>query len=220
MAGLLLYVSDSELTKAWLANSWPAIPLSVRTLPTDGIHTEAVDGRPETHAVEVIAWNTFLAVFSIIAFVGFAPSGLFNELANGGFIHSICTIEPFSTPQLCLWSTLFVLSKFVEFGDTFILIFRKSQLTFLHVYHYVTVAMYTWFGGMDRSSVGHWFYAMNYGVHSIMYTYFTLKAMGVQLPSMVASTITSLQLCQFFMGLVCVMIAAVHLWLGMLCNNT
>lgn len=168
----------------------------------------------------LIVWNTCLAAFSIIGFVRFTPSGVIYELLQGGFVHSVCLVKPLSTPILHFWSMLFILSKFAEFGDTFFLVFKKSPLTFLHVYHHVTVAMYTWFGGIDRSSIGHWFSAMNYGVHSVMYTYFMLKALGIGVPSVVSKSITTLQLSQFFVGLVCVVLAAVRLWQGKECNTT
>ena len=165
-------------------------------------------------------WNTCLAAFSIVAFVSFTPSGLIYEILQGGFIHSVCLVKPFSTPELNFWATLFILSKFAEFGDTFFLIFKKSPLTFLHVYHHVTVALYAWFGGIDRSSIGHWFGAMNFGVHSVMYTYFMLKSLGVNLPLVFARSITILQLSQFFMGLLCIVVVAMRLWQGKECNTT
>lgn len=41
---------------------------------------------------------------------------------------------------------------------------------------------------------------MNFGVHSIMYTYYTLKAAKVKHPSMLPMAITSLQILQMVMG--------------------
>ena len=184
MAGVLSYVKDPELTKPWLIGYWPTIPLSLSALYLLMVYLlkRWMEGRkPMKLRTPLIVWNACLATFSVVTFIRFAPPGLLKELTSGGFIHSVCLVTPFSTPELNLWSTLFILSKFIEFGDTFFLIFRKSPLTFLHVYHHVTIAVYTWFGGTDRSSIGHWFCAMNYGVHSIMYTYFLLKVIGVRL---------------------------------------
>ena len=217
------YLTDLELTQGWLNGYWPTVPVSLNVLYLLLIYVlkKWMDGRKPTKLkLPLLAWNAILAAFSIVAFLQFAPTGLLNELANGGFVHSVCLITPLSTPKLNFWSTLFVLSKFVEFGDTFFLVFKKSPLTFLHIYHHVTVSMLTWFGATTNSSVGNWFCAMNYGVHSIMYTYFTIRTLGVKLPSVVAKTITSLQLCQFSMGLVCIVLAAVRLSLGMKCNTT
>ena len=168
----------------------------------------------------LILWNTGLAVFSVVAFVQFAPSAVLKGLASGGFIHSVCLVEPFSTQTLTFWMSMFIISKFVEFGDTLFLVLRKAPLTFLHVYHHVTVAIYGWFGGTDRSLLGHWFLSTNFFVHSIMYTYFMLKGLGVKVPSFVAQIITSLQLAQFCMGLAVVAVSAVRLLRGEVCNST
>ena len=217
------YLKDIELSQKWLNGYWPTVPVSFSGLYLlliyllkQWMHTR----KPMKLKPQLILWNACLATFSIIAFVQFAPSGLLYELVNGGFVHSVCLVKPFSTPTLNLWSNLFILSKFVEFGDTVFLVLRKSPLTFLHVYHHVTVAVYTWFGGTDHSSIGHWFCAMNYGIHSLMYTYFMLKALGVNLPLFVAKSITSLQLCQFTMGLVCIVLATARLLLGKDCNTS
>ena len=223
MEDVLRYLREPELTKIWLVGLWPAVPLTLSALYLILVYAgkKLMEGRnPMKLRPALIAWNTCLAVFSITAFIQFAPSGLIYEIAKGGFIHSVCLVEPLSIPQLNFWSTLFILSKFAEFGDTFFLVFKKSPLTFLHVYHHVTVAMYTWFGSTDRSSIGHWFCTMNYGVHSVMYTYFMLKSLGVTLPSVIARSITILQLSQFLMGLVCILVAAVRLWQGKECNTT
>ena len=221
--GYTRYLKELELTKIWLVGLWPAVPLGLSALYLILIYVTKkwMDKRkPMRLRVPLIAWNTCLAVFSILAFIGFTPSGLLYELGQGGFVHSVCLVKPFSAPELNFWSSLFILSKFVEFGDTFFLVFKKSPLTFLHVYHHVTVAMYTWFGGSERSSVGHWFCAMNYGVHSVMYTYFMLKALGINVPSVIARSITTLQLSQFFMGLLCILVVSVRLWQGKECNTT
>ena len=217
------YLREPEPTKIWLVKLRPTGPLRLSALYLILIYAAKtwMEGRnPMKLRPALIAWNACLAMFSIIAFVQFAPSGLIYEILKGGFVHSVCLIKPFSTPELNFWSTLFILSKLAEFGDTFFLIFKKSPLTFLHVYHHVTVAMYTWFGGTDGSSIGAWFGSMNYGVHSVMYTYYMLKALGINVPSVVTKSITTLQLSQFFMGLVCIVVVAVRLWQGKECNTT
>ena len=218
-----VYLSDPALSSLWLVSYWPTVPLCLSALYLLLVYLLEWWMRkrdPIKPKTLLIVWNTSLAVFSVVGFAQFAPSGLLNELAKGGFIHSVCLINQFSTPTVSLWMSLFILSKFVEFGDTFFLILRKAPLTFLHVYHHVSVALYSWFGGTTRSSLGHWFMSMNFAVHSVMYTYFTMKVFGINVPSVVAKTITSLQLAQFFVGLVCVLVAAVRLWRGEVCNST
>lgn len=219
---MLKYITEPHLTDKWLNAGWPAVPLGLSALYLLLIYLlkQWIETRDSIKSKPlIILWNTFLAVFSIAGFVRFAPSALLQEVAEGGFIHSVCLVNPFSTQTLNFWMSLFVISKFVEFGDTIFLILRKAPLTFLHVYHHVTVAFYSWYGATSRSSVGHWFVSMNYFVHSFMYTYFMLKGFGVYVPSVVAKAITCLQLVQFLNGLICVLVAAARLWNGEVCNS-
>ena len=216
------YLTELELTDRWLSGGWPVVPvgLSGCYLLLVFLLKKWMNKRPPIKSKPlIILWNTCLAVFSITGFVKFAPSALIQELASGGFVHSVCLINAFATPTLNLWMSLFIISKFVEFGDTVFLLLRKAPLTFLHVYHHVSVAIFTWYGSTSRSSVGHWFAAMNFAVHSFMYTYFMLKGFGLNVPSVVAQIITSLQLAQFFMGLTVVVVSAVRLWQGEVCNS-
>lgn len=73
---------------------------------------------------------------------------------------------------------LFILSKLVELVDTVWLALRKRPLTVLHVWHHITVMLYCWHAYTTRIGTGLWFAAMNYVVHSIMYTYFCAAAIG------------------------------------------
>lgn len=219
---MLVHLYDRELSDRWFNAYWPVVPgsLCVFYLLIIFVLKRWMDKREAIKPkAPLIVWNTCLAVFSVAGVVKFTPSGLLDELASGGFVHSVCLIKPFSTQTLTLWMSLFAISKFVEFGDTIFLVLRKAPLTFLHVYHHVTVALYTWHGGTSRSSAGHWFVSMNFAVHSFMYIYFSMKGFGVNIPSVVAKAITSLQLLQFFIGLVCVAIAAGRLWVGEVCNS-
>merc|ERR1712080_75321 len=54
--------------------------------------------------------------------------------------------------------------------------------------------------GSQFTSCARWFMVMNYFVHSLMYTYFALKAMRVRVPKAAAMGITSLQLIQMVVG--------------------
>ena len=220
---MLTYLQNAELSKLWMVGYWPILPSCFGAAYLLMVFTSwkwMQNKAPIKPKVPLVMWNTCLAVFSVVALIQLAPSAVLNELQKDGFIHSVCFVKPMSTSTIALWSSLFILSKIVEFGDTLFLTLRKAPLTFLHVYHHLTVAIYAWFGGVDRSSVIQWFIVMNLAVHSIMYTYFMLKGCGINIPSFVAQVITSLQLAQFAMGLLCILIAAVRLWLGEECYTT
>lgn len=104
------------------------------------------------------------------------------------------------------WTWLFVLSKLPELGDTIFIVLRKQPLIFLHWYHHITVLIYSWFSYTEYTSSARWFIVMNYCVHSVMYSYYALRAMGYKPPRFIAMVITSLQLTQMIVG------CAINIW--------
>lgn len=104
------------------------------------------------------------------------------------------------------WTWLFVLSKLPELGDTLFVVLRKQPLIFLHWYHHITVLIYSWFSYSEYTSSARWFIVMNYCVHSVMYSYYALRAMGYKPPRFIPMVITSLQLTQMIVG------CAINFW--------
>lgn len=104
------------------------------------------------------------------------------------------------------WTWLFVLSKLPELGDTIFIVLRKQPLIFLHWYHHITVLIYSWFSYTEYTSSARWFIVMNYCVHSVMYSYYALRAMGYKPPRFIAMVITSMQLTQMIVG------CAINIW--------
>lgn len=164
-------------------------------------------------------WNVFLAVFSVLGAVATAPD-LISYVKEGGFGYSVCFTEIHHKSWLAFWSVLFCVSKIVEFGDTFFIIVRKTPLTFLHWYHHVTVCLYSWQSLALWNSPAHWFCAMNFTIHSVMYSYYVLKSSRVPMPSFVAPAVTFLQLVQFAVGLAVILTAAFNFWGGYECHAT
>ncbi|KAF2350062.1 ELO family [Trinorchestia longiramus] len=104
------------------------------------------------------------------------------------------------------WNWMFTLSKVPELGDTVFIVLRKQPLIFLHWYHHVTVLLYAWYSYSDYIATARWFVCMNYLVHSVMYSYYALKALKFKVSRYVAMFITTAQLAQMIMG------AAVNIW--------
>lgn len=145
-------------------------------------------------------WNSMLATFSIIGFTRTAPE-LIHVMRNYGFRYSICV--PSFIEQDCVsgfWTWMFVLSKLPELGDTVFIVLRKQPLIFLHWYHHITVLLYSWFSYTEYTASARWFVVMNYFVHSVMYSYYALKAMRYRPPKSIAMLITTLQLAQMVIG--------------------
>jgi hypothetical protein len=143
-------------------------------------------------------WNTFLAVFSIIGLVRMTPE-FFFAIYSRGFHYSICNLG-YGQGVAEFWTFMFVVSKALELIDTGFIVLRKRPIIFLHVYHHITVMVYCWHGYKDDAAAGRWFMCMNYFVHSIMYSYYASRSIGVKLPSYLPMTITTLQLTQMVVG--------------------
>ena len=157
------------------------------------------DRKPFALRRPLILWNIGLAVFSIFGTASVLP-GVLHSFYHYGVDYTVCFSDGLSIPRIAVWCYIFALSKLLELGDTAFIVLRKSPLPFLHWYHHVTVVIYTMYGTNDPNAVGTIFGGMNYTVHSIMYSYYACRAMGVRVPRWVAQTITILQLSQMFVG--------------------
>jgi len=148
----------------------------------------------------LLLWNVCLAVFSTTIFLRTLPE-LMNILKHDhGFYTSVCTREHMTIAHV-FYEFVGTWSKVVELGDTAFIILRKQPLIFLHWYHHVSVLVYTWFSIDANDPVHRWYMSMNSGIHSMMYTYYGLRALGVKIPKPLAVLITSSQILQMFVGL-------------------
>lgn len=172
---------------------------------------------PYTLRPLLVLWNLALTVLSVVGAYVMVPD-LYRYIFEKGYIASVCTTAIHHDSMLSFWSLIFVFSKIFEFGDTFFIIARKAPLRFLHWYHHVTVCVFSWYSISIQSSVAHWYCAMNYLVHSFMYSYYLLKACRVFVPTLVATCITLLQLVQFMLGLVATVVASQQYWSGHSCH--
>ena len=150
----------------------------------------------------LFVWNVGLASFSIIGTIALLPN-LIHALVARGLWHSVCHSDAGKHSPQTLWAFLFILSKVVELGDTAFIVLRKTPLIFLHWYHHITVLILSWYAGCHPlCAIGQWFIIMNLCVHSVMYTYYALKAYGVRVPNRASLLITTLQLSQMVFGVV------------------
>eukprot|EP01115_Flamella_aegyptia_P004365 TRINITY_DN1889_c0_g1_i2.p1 TRINITY_DN1889_c0_g1~~TRINITY_DN1889_c0_g1_i2.p1 ORF type:complete len:277 (+),score=89.23 TRINITY_DN1889_c0_g1_i2:33-833(+) len=95
---------------------------------------------------------------------------------------------------------LFYMSKYWEFLDTVIMIFRKSfdQVSFLHVYHHCSVVLMWWFNVRYYPGGEAWPSAwLNSFVHVWMYLYYFLSTLGIQ--PWWKKYLTQLQITQLFL---------------------
>lgn len=146
-------------------------------------------------------WNLVLAVFSFIGTFRLVPHLLYGLYINPHSYFFCRTADAAygHIGAVALWTNLFVWSKFVELIDTAFLVVRKKPVSFLHWFHHATVLMYCWHAGQYHMPTGIFFATMNYVVHSIMYFYYFLAAVGK--PPKWGKIVTILQIAQMLIGM-------------------
>lgn len=168
----------------------------------------------------LVIWNLLLATFSICGTVRMVP-GLWILIRDFGFTFSVCNISfAIKNHPLPLWIFLFIWSKLIEFGDTLFIVLRKQKLSFLHWYHHVATLIFTWYNTAHEASTGYWFCTMNLTVHSVMYTYYAMKAMKLNVPRYISMLVTTLQITQMFIGCFVTFWAAIMFSHGEYCEQS
>eukprot|EP01006_Ploeotia_vitrea_P014722 TRINITY_DN4017_c0_g1_i1.p2 TRINITY_DN4017_c0_g1~~TRINITY_DN4017_c0_g1_i1.p2 ORF type:complete len:308 (-),score=148.45 TRINITY_DN4017_c0_g1_i1:122-979(-) len=156
----------------------------------------------------LVLWNAGLAVFSYLSLLALLPLWLPLVVPASGVFSLSDFSCPDSQPQLVaawnvdrrLWAVvLFALSKGAEYGDTILLALRKRPIITLHWTHHVltylqtAVNLYFPMDGITLSGT-----IINFFVHTIMYSYYALRALGIRVPRVATFTITILQTTQMF----------------------
>eukprot|EP00127_Corallochytrium_limacisporum_P007077 Clim_evm37s241 gene=Clim_evmTU37s241 len=90
---------------------------------------------------------------------------------------------------------IYYVSKFYELFDTTFLVLKKKPVIFLHWYHHSIVIAMVWLWLYDHLAYGHIGMLFNTVVHVIMYNYYMLSALKINVPW--KRYITSLQIFQF-----------------------
>lgn len=156
------------------AQHWeiPIVAVVVYMLAIPSLHAHVVRrGRYDTRSA-AFWWNLGLSVFSMFGFGACFPV-IRHELISNGVDFTICAHGAwYSRGWHGLWVILFVYSKFIELGDTIILLLSARPVIFLHWWHRATVLLFCWHALATHSATGMWYATMNYGVHSVMYAYF------------------------------------------------
>lgn len=203
----------------WTYDNWTItiyLSLAYIVLVFTGQHLMK-DRKPFDLRLPLILWSAGLALFSFFGSLRTVPE-LFSVLVNNGFMDSVCKNSYTSDIRIKFWFWLFIWSKIVELGDTVFIVLRKQKLIFLHWIHHALTMCFGFFILGDMAGFTRWFAAMNYSVHVLMYTYYTLKAMKIPVPKSIAVVITSLQIIQMIMGLFVSIIAFSYNIFGLKCR--
>ncbi|XP_076361195.1 very long chain fatty acid elongase 6-like isoform X1 [Tachypleus tridentatus] len=193
---------DQRENRDWMINNWYQAFYFVGAYMVFVFGGQAyMQSRPRYELRRVLAaWNVFLAAFSIIGTVRTLPE-MIHVLREYGLQHSVCNPSFIEQVKVSgFWTWMFTLSKVPELGDTIFIILRKQNLVFLHWYHHITVLLFSWYSYTEHIAPARWYVVMNYIVHSIMYSYFALRALRYNVPRYVAMVITTSQILQMVVG--------------------
>jgi len=185
----------------WMVNHWHYVYLILIAYIATiyGLKHFMKNRQPYELRLFLIVWNAFLAVFSILGAARTLPE-LIYIVTEKGVDYSVCT-ESFSYGVNGFWGFLFMLSKAFELFDTVLLLLRKREVIFLHWYHHMTVLFYVWYTMVEYPALSRWFGTINYFIHAIMYSYYTITALRIiRIPKAISMIITSLQIIQMIVG--------------------
>jgi GNS1/SUR4 family len=121
-----------------------------------------------------------------------------------GFMAIYCDVDGTLWKNgLGAWSTIFYISKYYEFVDTWILILKGKPASFLQVYHHTGIAFIMWAAVASQSSWLLFAVLLNSLIHTLMYTYFFVKTISPRTEIKAAKYLTMAQITQFFVGITC-----------------
>ena len=173
---------DAEPLQSWSLSVWPVVPVSIVAayLVVVLLARWAMSVRSPLGGRGIrrflACWNLCLASFSVLGALRTAPHLAFS-IWSMGYERFLCDpVEKYNWGLFStgLWVQLFIFSKPLELGDTLFIVALKRPLSFLHVYHHITVLLFCWHSYAFESPAGLFFVAMNYSVHFVMYLYFFL----------------------------------------------
>jgi GNS1/SUR4 family len=122
-----------------------------------------------------------------------------------GFVAVYCDLDGtfWSESNFGAWAYIFYLSKYYEFVDTWILILKGKDASFLQVYHHTGIAFIMWCAVASQSSWLLFVALLNSVIHTLMYTYFCIKTISPKTEIRAAKYLTMAQIGQFVTGIVC-----------------
>jgi GNS1/SUR4 family len=162
-----------------------------------------IDPKSSTFRNFIAIHNFTLAVFSgICAWNSWRI--VLQHWIEYGFMAVYCDVDGSLWKNgLGAWSTIFYISKYYEFVDTWILVLKGKPASFLQVYHHTGIAFIMWAAVASQSSWLLFAVLLNSFIHTLMYTYFFVKTISPQTEIKVARYLTMAQITQFLIGIVC-----------------
>ncbi|KAJ1895056.1 hypothetical protein LPJ66_004819 [Kickxella alabastrina] len=152
-------------------------------------------------------WMTAFIVLHNLALAGFSywcatnyTAAFAKTVGEEGLRCAYCDTNHTIWNNMFKFNYLFYLSKYYELIDTFIILAKGRKATFLQTYHHAGAIATMWVGCYFGSPQLIFYVVENSIIHTLMYTYFALTAMGYSPPG--KKYLTHLQIFQFLIGLV------------------
>lgn len=144
-------------------------------------------------------WSAALAIFSFYGTIHLLPEALYalNQSPHYFFCSKKSIVH---NRTLQFWIYLFSVSKVIEFGDTFFIVLRKQKLSFLHYIHHALTLIFAMYTFGENGALMRMGASMNYTIHTIMYSYYALKALRFRISKFISILITILQILQMIIG--------------------
>jgi len=159
--------------------------------------------------------NILLFGFSLITFCSVVPY-IARAVSRSTDLYDLCCIQmPIEWEAgLNLWAWAFYMSKYWEFIDTFIILYRGGKASVLQVYHHAGVLVIMWCLVLSNT-VAQWvMVSFNAAIHTLMYAYFALRSIRINVPFKIV--LTMLQIAQFVIG---GLQGGLHIWFGCQTRN-
>lgn len=162
----------------------------------------AIDPKASWFITFIAVHNFLLAVFSACVAINGWPI-VIQHLKTYGLFQTYC--DPNDTlwndSGFGSWTSIFYISKYYEFMDTWILVLKGKPPSFLQIYHHTGIAFCMWVGVLSHSSWLKYVTLLNSIIHTLMYTYFFIKTVDPTVEIKAAKNLTMAQIGQFFTGI-------------------
>lgn len=169
------------------------------------VKTFNVDPKSATLKSFITFHSGILAVYSGWTFINIAQL-VYAHYQHTGDMYETLTASRESlwdghdgVPGMSFWITHFYISKYYEFIDTWIVLFKGRQPIFLQTYHHAGIVLVMWALCATHCSPVIVLVVLNSFIHTLMYSYYTLAAFGYSSP--LKHYLTQMQITQFFVGL-------------------
>ncbi|CAL1385510.1 unnamed protein product [Linum trigynum] len=154
--------------------SYLFLTLLLRRLPLPSLPPPLLKPLTAAHSLVLFLLSAVMSAGTLLSI--FSPNSPPPRLRR-----AVC-FPPNTAPSgpLFFWAQIFYLSKYLEFGDTLLIILSKSnqRLTFLHVYHHATVVVMCYLWLSTSQSLFPVALVTNATVHVVMYWYYFCTALG------------------------------------------